>query len=225
MKRLLPVLFSLIAVAVQGQNDTVEVHRKPFTPRLYWDYGKTALSWSNFETKTEFGLEILLFERIQLIGEGGTATLKPEKAFQNVEYTSQGQYFRIGAGYLANLSAKDRIGIGVRYGISNFEDEGLVSIDFQSDLNDVYTSQFNRKDLNASWYEIVLNSERKVHLNRSNPESILNDIFHIGFLFRYRVLIEYTDQQPIDIYTIPGYGRTLDKRLPAINLFLKVNLF
>ena len=78
MKRLLPVIFSFTLLTVYGQeSDSVEVGKKPIIPRIYWDYGKTALAWSNFETKTELGLELLFFEKIQLIGEIGIATINP----------------------------------------------------------------------------------------------------------------------------------------------------
>ncbi len=197
---------------------------KPFGFRLVWDYGKTALLWTDFETKTEVGVETLLFEKIQFIGEYGFAELNPPDAYQNGTYQSNGSYYRVGIGYLTNVDQRNKIGIGFRYAQASFDDNATFIIGSDSDLNEAFEEGFSRRDLIATWYEIVLTSEKYLLLNKNNQESSLNNLISIGFLFRYRIMSAYDRFAPLDVYAVPGYGRTLNKRVPALNLILKINL-
>ncbi|MEQ8881651.1 MAG: hypothetical protein RLQ12_18545, partial [Cyclobacteriaceae bacterium] len=68
-------------------------------------------------------------------------------------------------------------------------------------------------------------SEKKIRLNKDNISAWYNDIFAIGFNIRMRFLVTYDKDSPIDVYSIPGYGKTIDKSTPAVNLFVKLYLF
>jgi hypothetical protein len=208
-----------------GQDADSIQRKKPVSIGINWDYGKTALVMSNFETKHEIGLELRFFEKIQLVVEAGRAELTPPNAFLNADYFSSGDYMRVGAGYFTKLDERNQIGLGLRYGVSTFQDEVTINIESRSGFNDSYLRNEIREDLNANWFEVVMTSERSMMLNKGNPDAFINKLFSIGFLFRFRVLLDYTSFEPVDVYAIPGYGRSFDRRMPALNLFLRVNLF
>lgn len=217
-KRALPFIFSLIAAVVSfGQSQEVKedsvVYKRPFAPSLYLDYGKLLLLPSEFEQKIEGGFEFLLYEHFPIIAEVGMATLTPEGAYSNGVYESEGMYWRVGTGYVNQFLPKNKIGLTLRYGTASFSESGRISLESPSGAQGNYIYTIDRKDLTASWYEVVVYSDRH-----------LTDLFTIGVNLRLRILASYDEKTPIDVYAIPGYGRTFDKTIPAMNFFLKITL-
>lgn len=211
-----------------SQSDTTEVEPLPkkfLQPFVYVDYGKLLTVWTDFETKYEAGFGLLFFEHFELTGEWGRGELEPPGAYPNSDYKSTGNYFRVGFGHIWKFDLKNNIGLGARYGISNFEDQLTYRIEGSSGLSSPVIESLTREDLSARWWEIAIITDTKISLNKENPESKLNNLFRVGAQIRYRVLIDYDKLSPIDAYSIPGYGRTIDKSIPAFNLYIKVYPF
>ena len=217
VRRYLLFIFSLsVAFAIHAQEpdqeDSVAVEQHPFVkPAFYIDYGKLLTIPSSIETKYEGGLELTFLGKFPLIIEVGQATLTPDGGYANGTYESEGLYYRIGAGYVSQFNPKNKIGISFRYAQSTFNEDGRIFIESPSGAQGTFIQNIRRSDLTATWYEAVLYSDRK-----------LSDLFSIGLNLRFRVLASYDEQAPIDVYAIPGYGRTFDSTIPAANLFLKV---
>lgn len=177
------------------------------------DYGKILSIASDFESKGEIGLELGIKNRFFLSTEYGMSKLTPRKAYANANYESKGNYLRVGLGYRRMVSAKINMGFSFRYASAKFTDGGNIMIQSSSGLFDSVSEIFERKDVSANWYELVFNSESQLKKN-----------LYAGLYFRIRFMDSYDKQTPLDIYTIPGYGRTFDKSVPVINLYLKYRL-
>jgi hypothetical protein len=211
-QRRLFFIFSLLLPFLGiSQEDTTSVKRV-IIPSIYIDYGKLLLIPSDFETKYEGGIELLINEKFPIIVEVGSATLAPQSAYANGSYESSGSYYRVGAGVVSQIYPKNKLGISFRYGASTFDEKGSYSIESSSGKQDNYVGKIDRKNLSADWTEIVVYSDRD-----------LNDLFTIGLNIRFRILNKYDSFDPIDVYSIPGYGRSFDKVIPALNLFFKVS--
>jgi len=210
--------FSLIAWSIscfaqtEEEADSVQYTRL-VSPSIYIDYGKLLTIPSTIETKYEGGLELLFLEHFPLIIEVGQATLTPEGAYTNGTYESEGIYYRIGTGYVGPLNPKNNIGVTFRYAASTFDEDGRIFIESPSGTQDSFIQSIQRENLKASWYEVVVYSDRK-----------LSDLFRIGLNLRLRILANYDERSPVDVYAIPGYGRSFDSTIPAFNLFFKVTL-
>ncbi|WP_462249102.1 DUF6048 family protein [Ekhidna sp.] len=205
---------ALLAGTCFAQSNAADsiVVKRTVIPSLYIDYGKLLTIPSNIETKYEGGIELLFLEKFPLIIEAGQATLTPEGAYSNGTYESSGYYFRVGTGFMNQFTAKNKIGITARYARAIFKEEGRIFIESPSETQDTFVQNIDREDVNATWYEMVLYTDQK-----------LSDMFSIGLNLRFRVLVEYDEFSPVDVYSIPGYGRSFDGTIPAANLFLKVN--
>lgn len=209
---------------VMVADTAVQVEKRQFLrPGIYIDYGKLALSFTEMESKYTAGLELVFLEKIILSAEAGQMTLNPRESFENIDYESTGTYFKAGGGYITEFKQGFNLGILARYGESQFSDEGLIEIIDQTGIVADYSRSFSRQDLKGSWYEIVLQSEKRLQLNKDFPESWLNTTFSLGFYFQLRVLLAYDQQPGVDVNNIPGYGRSFDNTVPAFNLFVKIN--
>ena len=138
-------------------------------------------------------------------------------------YQTEGRFYRLGLGYLAYLDDVNRLGLGVRFAESSFKDEGVIFINSKT-INSPMRDDFKRSDLQATWIEIVLNSEKQLRLKKDVPSSYWNKFFSIGIMIRYKMLLDYPSYQPIEVFSIPGYGRLINKRNLGFNLFLKINI-
>lgn len=214
-RHLLFIFSSLICLLATGQGNDSTVSVRKLIPSIYIDYGKLVTLASNFETKYEGGLEFILIEKLSIIAEAGSATLSPEGAYSNGTYESNGWYYRIGAGYTKMLTAKNRIGLSFRYAESSFEENGRIYIESPTNAQADYVQTIDRSDLQANWVEMVFSSDQQILKN--------SDIFSVGLNIRLRMLLDYSRQEGIDVYAIPGYGRSFDKTIPAANFFFKVN--
>ena len=176
------------------------------------DYGKLVTIPSDFETKLEAAVSYTLWEKLQLLFEYGYGKITPREAIKNGDYTSEGNYYRAGIAYGGEVLPKSYVYLGFMYGSSQFEDYGTVLIESQTweDFN----GTFNRTDLTAKWFEFVMITESELRKN-----------LYWGSKWRLRRLREFTDQDydPI-VYSIPGYGRTFDNSIPAVNLYIKYRI-
>jgi hypothetical protein len=179
--------------------------------------------WQERSQKYEGGLEWLLFDKVQIFAEAGYTKINPNNLYKNIDYQSEGRFYRLGLGYLAYLDEVNRLGLGVRFAESSFKDEGVIFINSET-INSPMRDDFKRSDLQATWIEIVLNSEKQLRLKKDVPTSYWNKFFSIGIMIRYKMLLDYPSYQPIEVFSIPGYGRLINKRNLGFNLFLKINI-
>ncbi|MEM9856701.1 MAG: DUF6048 family protein, partial [Bacteroidota bacterium] len=173
------------------------------------DYGKLITAASDFESKFEAAVGFQLANRIVPTVHVGYATIRPQTAFENGTYESSGVYGRIGFNYLIPLDNTNTYYAGLRYGLSTFEDKGSASID--SDIFETYTIDFGESDQTATWFEVVIGTEKKLRYYN----------IYLGGLFSLRFINSRNKFVPIDTYAIPGYGRTLDNSVPAFNLYVR----
>jgi len=173
---------------------------------IYFDYGKLTSLLSEQSTKWEGGVGVFIKKHWKAEVEYGIANLKPRQAFEEGSYTSDGAYYRVGFDYIMQVNPTANLGIGMRYGVSNFEDSGFNPADTLS-------PSFSRQNLTADWFEAIIESE-----------SELGKGFFLGLKIRIRFLNSYTQFAENDVYAIPGYGRTFDKSTPAVNLFIKYKI-
>jgi len=175
------------------------------------DYGKILTLLSDSETKAEGTIGYMHKEKLQILVEIGYAKLTPPNAIVNGEYTSKGIYGRGGLAYGGEIVPKSYLYIGAMYATSQFEDGGKVLIESQAweDINE----DFSRTDLRANWFEIILITEQK-----------LNEHLFLGSKLRFRKLLNFPDDYTFEVYYIPGYGRTYNNAIPAINLYIKYRI-
>lgn len=174
------------------------------------DYGKILGYLSGVEKKNEIGVQIGIKKNLLIVAEGGYSILNPNDSYVNADYEVRGRYFRLGLGLNKAITAENNLSLSLRYAMSDFEDQGTINVTSSSGLFEPYNESFSRKSLTASWYELVLGSEKKI-----------NTKLRLGFYFRFRVMGKYDEQVPYDVFSIPGYGRTFDKTVPALNLYLR----
>ena len=198
------------------RSDSVEtpLPKRFLIPSLYLDYGKLLTIPVSFETKYEGGVELLFGERFTIIGELGSATLSPRGAYTNGTYESDGIYYRLGLGYLMQKDAEHHIGISMRYGSASFDELVRIFIESTSGAQDDVSQTINRSSLAAKWWELILYTDQQLFRK--------SERFWVGLNVRLRILQSYDQQEEIDVYAIPGYGRSFDKTIPAANIFLKV---
>ncbi|XOV95141.1 MAG: DUF6048 family protein [Bacteroidota bacterium] len=219
-------LWSAILWAQDTVPDTTIIERTKFIrPSLYFDYGKAITKLIGYEDKLEVAGSVLLLGQYEIIGELGNATLSPPESYTNGNYSASGNYYRIGAGYLGTFKSDFAIGLSARYAVSKFSDQGFIEIQGESGIDNSYSRPFGSPDLEARWWELVLTSEKKIKFNKENLSAWYNDVFSIGFFLRMRFLVTYDKRSPIDVYSVPGYGKTIDNSTPAFNLFVKAYLF
>lgn len=195
---------------LQKADSTVKA---PFVvPSILIDYGKLLTIASDFETKYEGGIELLFKGKYALLIEAGNATLTPEGAYANGSYESTGVYYRFGGGYYVQRTPKNGLGIYALYGLSSFDELGVFRYQSPSATQpDFISDRIERSNLSANWWELVLYTDQSI-----------NDFMKLGLSLRYRQLISYDEFAPIDVYAIPGYGKSFDNSIPAANLILKV---
>jgi len=192
---------------------------KPYIPFVQHidfliDYGKLATTLlTKFESKYEGGIGVLFRRNIHLATAFGHAQLNPKNSFKNsTDYTIQGNYFRVGLAYLVHYDLENNLYLGLQYGRSFFEDKGIITLE---NAGSTVPHNVDRKDLVASWFEVVLGSETKL-IKKLN--------LYVGFFLKLRILDTFENVEPARVYAIPGYGRTADRTVPVVNLYAKYNL-
>ncbi|UII24629.1 DUF6048 family protein [Fulvivirga maritima] len=179
--------------------------------QIFIDYGKIITLATDYETKYEGGIAFQMKNKFVLIGHIGQAELNPANAIKNGDYTAKGQFFKAGINYLLPLDNFNYFYVGGRYGMATYDESG--SYEVSSTLWPNITESFDRQDLSATWGEVLVGTERK-----------LTDYVIVGATFAMRFMIEKETFEPVDTYSIPGYGRGFDSSVPAVNLYLKLSL-
>jgi hypothetical protein len=190
--------------------DTSQFKKNHFFKRVEFqlDYLKLLSLPSKFEKKAEVGSGFYLRNNFGMNIEIGYGKLTPENAYKNSDYTSEGFYGRVGINYLYEYQPGILLYIGAKYGASQFYDQGTYTI--ETPLWQDYTASYKRTNLKADWAEIIIGSE-----------STWKGKFNLGFMTRYRILIDYPKFDDIEVYTIPGYGRTMQKAHLVVTLYIK----
>jgi hypothetical protein len=160
------------------------------------------------ETKLEGGIAIITKLNLAINIEIGYGAKMPENHFKNAEYRVEGMYGRAGLSYIFPFNPSVNFYLGARYGMSRYEDEATYTI--ESSLWDPYQARLTRTGLSARWAELIVGSESQYKGN-----------FYLGFIFRLRAMISQDNFSPLEVYAVPGYGRTMDKTIPALNLYIK----
>ena len=224
MRLYLLAIISLTCINISAaQDDSLLIQKRKFQSRIYWDYGQTLMLWQENSKKHEGGLEWLLFDKMQIFAETGYMKINSNIIYKNIDYLNEGHFYRLGLGYLGYLDEINRLGLGIGFAQSKFKDEGMIYMNSET-INSPLRDNFKRFELEATWVEIVLNSEKQLKPKKNMPESYWNKLFSIGIMIRYKILLDYPVYQPIEVFSIPGYGRLLNKRTLGFNLFLKINI-
>ncbi|MCA6073656.1 DUF6048 family protein [Fulvivirga sedimenti] len=214
MRKLFFICSLVLGHFLASGQDSVNVSRMNNLPRLFVlvDYGKLATLPTDFEDKLEAGIGIRIGKHITPVLYAGKSTLLPGSVIENGQYSSEGWYIRTGIEYYASLDGKNNLLMGLRYGYTVFSESASYVI--SSPLFEDVTGFVERTDLSANWAEVVLGSEMRLGDSK----------FYLGGYLTLRVLINREEFDPIDTYSIPGYGRTFDKTIPALQLYLKFAL-
>ncbi|MEM0938293.1 MAG: DUF6048 family protein [Bacteroidota bacterium] len=196
-------------------SDSIAKKKRRFiSPAFYLDIGKLMTIPLAIETKYEGGFELLFLEKFPVNIEIGSATLAPNGAFSNGTYESTGSYYRVGTGYIDRYDAKHDIGLTFRYAASTFDENGRIFIDSPSQTQDNFIQGIDRTNLTAKWWEVGIYSDSRLFKG--------SELLRYGIFLRLRILQSYDAQEEIDVYAIPGYGRSFDKTVPSANFFIKL---
>jgi len=199
------------------ETETEEVQK--LSVGIAFDYLKLHTLLLNDTEKWEGAINLHILEKVSLIGEFGTAELSPAEAYKNSDYTSEGNYIRIGLDYRFTIIPNNFLFLGLRYAQSSFSEDIIYEI--ENPIFENETGQLSRNDLSATWYEFVLTSEKKVRKIRKMD---LPDILSIGFKFRLKALQDYDNFADFEVKNIPGYGQTNITLNPEFNLYIKFRI-
>lgn len=197
-------------VAATARPEPADTTGSSFISRMEisFDYLKLLSFVFPAENKVEGGFHIVTKPNIGISFEAGYAAKMPEDHIRNADYKVEGLYYRFGLNYVFPFNPSTNFYIGARYGISNYQDEATYTI--ESSLWDPYQDSFSRTGLSAQWAEMIAGTEEQFRGN-----------FYFGFIFRFRAMINFDNFDPVEVYAVPGYGRTMDKTVPALNLYIK----
>lgn len=213
MKLLLSFIFSFsISCSLLAQQDSIPPAKNLSTMEglgVWIDYGKLLTMPTSFETKWQIGIDYSFKNRFMPFISLGQTKFTPEKAHNNLDYESEGWYVNGGITYKLPIDGKSILYLGGAYGISRYKESGVYYM--ESSLFDDFVSSYSRSDLTASWASLVIGSEKQ--LGTGN--------WKVGGLFSLRMMIQYDEFEPIDSYAIPGYGRSFNNTVPALNLYIK----
>jgi hypothetical protein len=186
---------------------------------IAFDYLKLHTLLIDQSEKWEGAINFKILDKVSLIGEYGIATLTPDEAYKNSEYMSEGNYYRIGLDYHFTVIPNNFLFIGLRYSQASFNEN--IAYEIGNPIFENETGELSRNNLNATWYEFVLTSEKKIKRIRKKN---IPDFLSIGFKFRLKSLQEYDDFDDFEVKNIPGYGRTNISLNPELNLYIKFRI-
>lgn len=188
--------------------------KNPFGIQIGVDLVKLGSFAIDQETKYE-ALAGISYKNLTLVAEAGHSLFAYRNSYKNSEdYEVEGGYFRVGLDYAFSKGAKNQILVGVRYAKASFGDRG--SFITKSELWEDFTYTLDadtRNNSTATWGEVVVGTQTLIFKNA-----------YFGWYFRFRKLFERTEYDPIDIFYIPGYGKSFNNSIPALNLFLKYKI-
>lgn len=215
------IFFFLSAAELYSQDTTAVTVDEGLS--LYIDYGKLLTLPFNFETKAEAGIAYRLKNRFSPNLQVGMAMVDPSAAFENGTFTAEGQYARVGLNYIIPLDGINMLYIGGKYAVAMYEESGTYEIG--SSLWQNRAESYSRKDLQADWFEFVIGSEKRLKKSSGEPKSDKskqeNSNWSLGGYFSLRIINSREKFEPIDTYAIPGYGRTFDRTVPVLNLYVR----
>jgi hypothetical protein len=191
-----------------SEDDTLSGSGSRNRLEIAFDYLKLVSLASSEEMKLEGGLGYISKINVGINIEFGYGEKTPEDFYKNAEYKVSGYYGRVGMSYYYPYNPGVNFIIGAKYAMAQYEDEATFSV--LSSLWDDLNGSFNRKELEASWAELILGSESSVSGN-----------LYFGFTFRMRFLIQADNFDPFEVYSIPGFGRSFDTIVPTLNLYVK----
>jgi hypothetical protein len=186
---------------------------------LSFDYLKLHTLLLDDAEKWEVALNLSIKNKINLIAEVGIATLMPEDAFKNADYTVDGNYGRFGLDYILQINADNHFMVGLRYSLSNYNESILYT-----SANPIFEDQIGniqRSNLSANWLEFVVTSEKRINRIFKSP---INDFLRLGFKVRLKSNLNYSKFKFANTQLLPGYGLTNTKLNPEINLYIKIRL-
>lgn len=207
------------STAVDAKTPEIEEEPQRLSLGIAFDYLKLHTLLLDESEKWEGAVNLLVLDKVSLIGEYGIAELTPEEAYKNAEYKSEGNYYRIGFDYHMTVVPNNFLMLGLRYARSSFNEN--INYEIGNPLFENELGELIREDLSATWYEFVLTSEKKVKKIRKKD---IPDFLSIGFKFRLKSLQVYDDFPDYEVKNIPGYGRTNAKLNPEFNLYLKFRI-
>ncbi|WMN07482.1 DUF6048 family protein [Marivirga arenosa] len=218
--------FSLILTKVSAQDstavNTTEKDRKvaqTLSLGIAFDYLKLHTLLIDESQKWEGALNLKFFDKVSAIGEYGIAELRPEEAYNNADYISSGNYYRVGVDYHLTVIPNNFLLLGLRYAQASFDE--TISYEIENPVFPNETNELSRPNLKATWFEFVLSSEKNV---RRLFGTEIPDILSAGFKFRLKYLQEYDKFDVVEIKNIPGYGRTNIALNPEFNLYIKFRI-
>lgn len=199
---------------ISTDSANIDYFENPFGIQIGVDLLKLGSFALDTETKYEAQVGIS-YKNISLVAEAGYANYTTELAYKNSDnYEVEGEYFRVGLDYAIYKDAKNQFLFGIRYGKSTFGDQG--SFEVSSNLWNNFSYEIDsesRENSSATWVEAVVGTQ-----------TLLLKNVYFGWYFRLRKLIDRTSYEPVDIYFIPGYGKSFNGSVPALNLFLKYRI-
>ncbi len=201
------------AVDPLAETDSVQMNASKIKTTgigVYFDYLHLIGQLINDHEKYECGINIIVFKKFSLVGEGGIASLRPKTAIKNGTYLSEGTFWKAGLDYILNYNREkeSRIYLGFRYAQSSYSDEGRYEV--ASHLWPSYFEEFKREDFETSWYEVTFGTEGR----------LFNGLY-TGWVVRYKMAATIPDYELYPIYSIPGYGSGSSKSNIAFNFYLK----
>lgn len=219
MPRLIYIISILLSTTFWANaQDSTEVKQEKLALVINADYGKGIESLLGKQTKWEFGLGLVIKNKVAFNFEYGYGLLSPQSVINNGNYSSEGSYYRAGAEYVLTITSNRYLSFGGMFAASSFKDEGSVTI--ISELWPSITETFERQNLSANWIEATLNSEGPVF--RVNSGFLTN--FYWGIRARVRIMITDLSRDDFEIYAVPGFGKTYSTVVPAVNFFLKYRI-
>lgn len=200
--------------------ETVEVKRQEIlTLGLTFDYLKLHTLLLDDREKWEFAVNLAILDKISAIAELGRANLNPVDAIKNANYTSEGNYGRFGLDYITKVNPDNKFIFGLRYSMSEYNEK--IAYQVNNPLFENQIGLIERNNYTASWFELVISSEKIVRNIFKKP---ITDFLALGFKARVKANLEYTKSDFANSQQIPGYGLTNNKINPEINLYIKIRL-
>jgi len=203
----------------EQEADSVIVSKKIIEIGLAFDYLKLHTLALDESEKWEAALNVTFLDKYALIAAFGLAALSPEDAYENATYLSDGEYLRLGIDYQTYLNPSNLIMLGIRYSVAQYDEY----IDFRSTnpLFEAQTGNITRESLEASWLELVLTSEKVI---KRILKKEIKDFLAIGFKARLKGNLSNSQFNFVETKYIPGYGGTVNRLNPEINLYLKFRI-
>ncbi len=207
------------STAVKTNEPKIVEEAQKLSIGIAFDYLKLHTLLIDESEKWEGAVNFQILEKVSAIGEYGIAELTPKDAYKNSEYKSEGDYYRIGLDYHLTVIPNNFLFLGLRYAQSSFSEH--ITYEIGNPIFENETGELKRENLSASWYELVLTSEKKIKKIRKKD---VPDFLSIGFKFRLKSLQEYDDFTDFKVKNIPGYGQTNMKLNPEFNLYIKFRI-